>query len=60
MARQRRKFLGENFFDAYSRLLIFFSMPTLWTSKYFQRLLTFYPAPPQAINNDRSLGMKWK
>ncbi len=50
---------GENiwekfFFEAYSWLVNFSSMPNLLTSKYFQRLLTFYPAPP-AINNDRSL-----
>ncbi len=55
MVRQRQKFFGENFFDAYPWLLNFFSMPTLRTSKYFRRLLTFDPAPPPAMNNDRSL-----
>ena len=33
-------------FDAYSWLLYFFLMPTLWTSKYFRRLLAFYHATP--------------
>ena len=34
----------RKFPSAHSWLLIFFSMPTLWTSKYFRCLLTFYPA----------------
>ncbi len=56
MPHQWRKFLGEFFFDACPWFLNFFSMPTLSTSKYFRRLLTFDPAPPPpVINNDRSL-----
>ncbi len=43
-----------HFFDAHSWLLNYFSMPTLWTSKYFRRPPHFWLWSP-AINNDRSL-----
>ncbi len=54
------KSVRENFFDAHSVLanfFFFFSMPPLWTSKYFRCPPTFDSPTPQCLSH--SSGAPW-